>query len=163
MDEEEIAPILERVDCTDENGNETVPIDDQTSDLPKTPTSQSRSPSKSPSKSLVKSLTTKSPIKKLFEQADEVDGGDSDGIDLPTVPLIVRESPTEVTIADAGESVVILDEDKSQLALTETGPSGDAAASLMPVLSPRKSPKAPNRAYRMVCQCGAKKCRKFVF
>ena len=153
MDEEDIAPVLERVDSTDENGNQTVPIDNQTSDLPKSQTSQSRSPSKSPSKSPIKVLSSQSPTKKLF---DEVDGMES-----PNVPLIVTESPEKVSMADVDESVIIVDENKLQ-PVQETGPGGDAPPP-MPVLSPRKSPKAPNRAYRMVCQCGAKKCRKFVF
>ena len=52
--------------------------------------------------------------------------------------------------------------ENDESAVVMSGPGGDAGLK-MPVLSPRKSPKPPTRAYRMVCQCGAKNCRKFVF
>lgn len=94
------------------------------------------------------------------------ENGILDGTDATGVPSIsIQKSSLE------GKNIEAFgDAEKTEIQVTEieslrppvNGPGGDAGL-VMPVLSPRKSPKPPARAYRMVCQCGAKNCRKFVF
>lgn len=125
-----------------------------------------RSPSKSPLKNLqsksprspVKNLQSRSPVKKIFE-TDDVNSTDK-----TKGPVIKIQTPAKARSVEAfGDSETqVTDIDSLQPGLTSNGPAGDATPA-MPVLSPRKSPKPPARVYRMVCQCGAKNCRKFVF
>ena len=169
VDEDEIAPILERVEATDENGNEMPCLNnlDQSSE-------KSRSVLETSDKNMSSVDTDKNGgTKTLMECATKTQQSPSklskvrspSKVTTPSdvsSPSKVR-SPAKMQNLEAfgdNEKLEVIEAENSDPVLT--GPGGDAGLK-MPVLSPRKSPKPPARAYRMVCQCGAKNCRKFVF
>jgi len=89
--------------------------------------------------------------------------------ELVNVNLDTEQGNVNTHTEHVTDDVVIVDVGVTP-AVTEKGDAEDITKKVETVTpqkqvfaSPRKSPKVLTDVYRMVCQCGAKNCRKFVF
>jgi len=99
-------------------------------------------------------MSFSAPLEESDPQATKPENG-TDASD--TEQKIDDESENQEKIDEESENLEKTDEESDNQEITESGDAGEA------VEASKGTDTTDNVEYRMVCQCGAKNCRKFVF